>query len=51
MDEIHIFDINSAYNGGSGSWYTQQASGDLPPKRMQSCSVVATAADNSSYNM
>ncbi|PQE29945.1 cell wall anchored protein [Rutstroemia sp. NJR-2017a WRK4] len=51
MDEIHIFDINSAYNGGSGSWYTQQASGDLPPKRVQSCSVVAAAADNSSYNI
>ncbi|PQE22714.1 cell wall anchored protein [Rutstroemia sp. NJR-2017a BVV2] len=51
MDEIHVFDINSAYNGGSGSWYTQQASGDLPPKRVQSCSVVATAADNSSYNI
>ncbi|KAM3067597.1 hypothetical protein ACMFMG_000089 [Clarireedia jacksonii] len=51
MDEIHVFDINSAYNGGSGNWYTQQASGNIPPKRVQSCSVVATAPDNSSYNI
>ncbi|KAI9648109.1 hypothetical protein NHQ30_002739 [Ciborinia camelliae] len=51
MDQINVFDINSAYNGGNGSWYTQQATGNLPPKRIESCSVVATATDNSSYNV
>ncbi|KAF7939014.1 uncharacterized protein EAE98_001350 [Botrytis deweyae] len=51
MDQINIFDINSAYNGGNGSWFTQQASGNIPPRRMDSCTVVATAPDNSSYNI
>ncbi|KAM0127149.1 hypothetical protein ACHAP3_008919 [Botrytis cinerea] len=51
MDQINIFDINSAYNGGNGSWYTQQASGNIPPRRIDSCTVVATAPDNSSYNI
>ncbi|QSZ37441.1 hypothetical protein DSL72_008537 [Monilinia vaccinii-corymbosi] len=51
MNEINIFDINSVYNGGNGSWYTQQASGDFPPPRIESCSIVATAPDNSSYNI
>ncbi|KAA8574999.1 hypothetical protein MFRU_002g03680 [Monilinia fructicola] len=51
MNQINVFDINSVYNGGNGSWYMQQASGDLPPPRIESCTVVATAPDSSSYNL
>jgi hypothetical protein len=31
--------------------YMQQTSGDIPPQLTLFCSVVATAADNSSYNI
>ncbi|APA09574.1 hypothetical protein sscle_05g043440 [Sclerotinia sclerotiorum 1980 UF-70] len=51
MDQINIFDINSVYDGKNGTWYTQQASGNLPPRRIDSCTVVAAAPDNSSYNI
>lgn len=51
MDIIDVLDINSTYNGGDGTWYTQQATGDIPPSRTQFCAVVAAAPDNSSYNI
>jgi hypothetical protein len=51
MDRIDIFDIASVYGGGNGVWYTQQATGNIPPPRVDFCAVGAAAPDNSSHNM
>jgi hypothetical protein len=50
FDTVNVFDIASAYTG-DGVWYKQTTSGNVPPPRIDSCSVVAAAPDNSSYNM
>jgi hypothetical protein len=53
MDEIVVFDIASLYNNGNPdkAWYTQKASGDVPPSRTDHCIVGIAAPDNSSYNI
>lgn len=35
----------------SGTWYTQTATGDIPPPRVEFCAVGTTSADNSTYEM
>jgi hypothetical protein len=50
FDSVNVLDISSAYTG-DGNWYKQATSGNAPLPRIDSCSVVAAAPDNSSYNM
>lgn len=45
MEHINVYDIKS------GKWYTQTASGNVPPTRRKFCAGAAWAADRSSYNM
>lgn len=51
MRFIDVFDVASLDDGSDGVWYTQKASGDIPDPRVEPCLVVASAPDNSSYNM
>ncbi|KAN0073170.1 hypothetical protein V8E54_008390 [Elaphomyces granulatus] len=45
MQTVPVYDISN------NQWYMQQTSGDIPPQLTLFCSVVAAAADNSSYNI
>ncbi|KGO68398.1 Galactose oxidase/kelch, beta-propeller [Penicillium italicum] len=45
METVSIFDV------GSGSWYRQNTTGDIPPQLTEFCSVLASAADGSSHNI
>lgn len=45
MDVVRVYDV------ASGKWYSQQTSGEIPSPRNNFCGVVATAKDNSSYNV
>lgn len=45
LDEIFIFDPSS------NTWYTQNATGDIPHDRRRFCAGAAWAPDRSSYNM
>ena len=53
MDELDIFDVASLYNSSTpdGTWYKQKATGDIPPARIDHCTIVASAPDGSSHNM
>jgi hypothetical protein len=51
FDTVSIFDINSAYDGGDGTWYQQNTTGTIPPRRVDSCIVAVAAPDSSSYNL
>ncbi|KAK4983980.1 hypothetical protein LTR50_006890 [Elasticomyces elasticus] len=54
MDYVDIFDLGHLYDHGNdstGGWYKQKATGDIPPKRAEFCSVLASALDNSSHNI
>ena len=55
MANIDIFDVasidDSSNTTNAGSWYRQQATGDIPDPRADYCLVGATAPDNSSYNI
>ncbi|KAJ4990645.1 cell wall anchored protein [Stagonosporopsis vannaccii] len=52
FDDVDVFDLasNPATEGNS-SWYSQSTSGDIPPARIDSCTVIASAPDNSSHNI
>jgi hypothetical protein len=50
MDTIDVFDVASSYNG-NGSWYQQNATGNIPAPRVDHCATVVSAPDNSSHNM
>lgn len=45
MDTIYIYDIAST------RWYTQTATGEVPPSRRRFCAGASWAADQSSYNI
>ncbi|KAK0711230.1 hypothetical protein B0H67DRAFT_602045 [Lasiosphaeris hirsuta] len=45
MEEIFLFDVLSS------KWYTQNATGDVPPMRRRFCAGAAWARDQSSYNI
>ncbi|KAI9786064.1 MAG: hypothetical protein M1835_003167 [Candelina submexicana] len=45
LDVVRIYDI------AAGKWYSQQTTGEIPQPRNNFCGVVATAKDNSSYNV
>jgi hypothetical protein len=45
MSEIHLYDIRSS------TWYSQTATGDIPPDRRRFCADAIWSTDRSSYNM
>ncbi|QQK44895.1 Galactose oxidase/kelch, beta-propeller [Penicillium digitatum] len=45
METVSVFDV------GSGTWYLQNTTGDIPPQLTEFCSVLASAADESSHNI
>ncbi|KGO53221.1 Galactose oxidase/kelch, beta-propeller [Penicillium expansum] len=45
MEKVSVFDV------GSGTWYLQNTTGDIPPQLTEFCSVLASAADGSSHNI
>lgn len=52
FDTVDVFDLASyPSTGGSRAWYTQSTSGDIPLARIDSCTVLASAPDNSSHNI
>ncbi|PSN68484.1 hypothetical protein BS50DRAFT_366427 [Corynespora cassiicola Philippines] len=53
FETVDVFDIASSLGDspGSGAWYAQQTSGDVPPPRVDFCTIIASAPDNSSHNI
>lgn len=53
FDTIDVYDIASYHSDAmsNGTWYQQRASGEIPPPRIDTCTVVASAPDNSSHNI
>jgi hypothetical protein len=45
MDEIHIYDVANQL------WYTQKATGNIPGSRARFVAGLASAPDNSSFNV
>ena len=45
MDEILVYDIETL------TWMKQRATGDIPPSRQNTCSVLVSAQDLSSYQI
>jgi hypothetical protein len=52
MTEISVFDISSYHrNASNPQWYKQNATGSIPQPRVEFCSVMISAPDNSSHNI
>lgn len=52
FDTVDVFDLASYSDTKSnGTWYTQSTSGEIPSARIDSCTVLASAPDNSSHNI
>ncbi|GME41972.1 cell wall anchored protein [Neofusicoccum parvum] len=54
LSAVQVWDVASWLDdpaGGSGTWYGQAATGDVPELRTDFCVTTGTAADNSSYNI
>ncbi|KAF2633229.1 hypothetical protein BU25DRAFT_1977 [Macroventuria anomochaeta] len=52
FDHVDVFNLGSySSKESNGTWYTQATSGDIPPARIDSCTVLASAPDNSSHNI
>ncbi|KAL7627367.1 hypothetical protein AAE478_001560 [Parahypoxylon ruwenzoriense] len=55
MNQVNVFDVDSAVRSGSLTsdvgWHTQTTKGHAPPPRIDFCLVVASAPDNSSFNI
>lgn len=53
FDTVDVFDISSYVSGTKkgGTWYQQPTSGEIPPPRIDTCTVIASAPDNSTYNI
>ena len=53
MDQIDIFDVSSLYHDSTpnGTWYRQQATGNIPSGRIDACLFLASSTDGSSHNM
>ncbi|KAF2118857.1 hypothetical protein BDV96DRAFT_487438 [Lophiotrema nucula] len=53
FDTVDIFDIASYLKTpkDNGTWYSQPTSGDIPPPRIDFCTIIASAPDNSSHNI
>jgi hypothetical protein len=55
FSSVDVFNINS-YNtasrsDGNGTWYTQSTSGSVPQPRIDFCTIISSAPDNSSHNI
>lgn len=50
---VDVFDINSYLQNpkSNGSWYQQETNGDIPPARIDFCTVAMSAPDNSSHHI
>ena len=51
FDSVDVYDIASYQQKDGGIWYSQRTSGDIPPPRIDSCSIIASAPDNSTHNI
>lgn len=53
FDTVDVFDIASylAEPRDNGTWYSQTTSGDIPPSRLDFCTALFSAPDNSSHNI
>ncbi|KAF1844777.1 uncharacterized protein K460DRAFT_310690, partial [Cucurbitaria berberidis CBS 394.84] len=53
FDNIDLFDIASYLTDSrsNGTWYQQATSGEVPPPRIDSCTAMASAPDNSTHNI
>lgn len=52
FDDVDVFDLASySSTRGNDAWFTQSTSGDVPPSRIDFCTVLASAPDNSSHNI
>ncbi|KAH7392922.1 hypothetical protein BKA66DRAFT_509939 [Pyrenochaeta sp. MPI-SDFR-AT-0127] len=53
FDTVDVFDIASYRNNpeDNGTWYQQSTSGEIPPPRIDTCTVIGSAPDNSSHNI
>jgi hypothetical protein len=53
FDTVDIFDMESYRSNltSNGIWYPQKTSGEIPLPRIDSCTVVGSAPDNSSHNI
>jgi hypothetical protein len=55
MNQVNIFDVSSLSSPDSSSssngWYTQTIAGTVPDPRIDFCLVLASAPDNSSFNI
>lgn len=55
MSQVNVFDVESAFNPASANsndgWYTQTITGEAPKPRVDFCVVVASAPDESSFNI
>lgn len=52
MDNITIFDVGAYLrNNSEPLWYAQNATGDIPPPRAYSCTVLVSTEDGTSHNM
>lgn len=51
FDAVDVFDIASYSSKSKDTWFAQSTSGDIPPSRIDFCTVLASAPDNSSHNI
>jgi len=55
FSSVDVFDLNSylttSDSNGNGTWYTQHTSGSIPQPRIDFCTIVTSAPDNSSHNI
>ena len=53
MSSVDIFDVSSLKNSSTpdGVWYKQNVTGEIPPGRIDFCTVLVSSADGSSHNM
>lgn len=53
FDNVEIFDIASYLrdSASNGTWYQQPTAGDIPPPRIDSCTVTASSPDNTTHDI
>lgn len=53
FDSVEIFEIESYRSdpNSNGTWYQQKTYGEVPSPRIDSCTVIGSAPDNSSHNI
>lgn len=53
FNTVEVFDLGSYLRSPTenGTWYSQPTSGNIPSARIDFCTIIASAPDNSSHNM